>query len=125
MNTRYGAAVFDEWAVISMRDKGGRLSAYSGPRKEDFQKSFATDFGALREGLASRPLGVGDFEFARHGSGTRFDAFLVLGDGHYLICNNTRSSMDLITKEPRWLGAQVPFVELSDKIRVNPVAMKS
>ena len=60
----------------------------------------------------------------RHAGGTRFDAFLVLGRGFYLICNNTRQSMDAITKDSRWLAAQIPFVELSDKIRANPVAPK-
>ena len=79
----------------------------------------------MRGELESRQFGVGDFEFARHASGTRFDAFLVMGRGFYLICNNTRASMDAITKDPRWLVAQVPFVELSDKFRSNPVGPKS
>jgi len=38
-----------------------------------------------------------------------------------LICNNTHESMDSIAKNSRWLGAQVPFAELSDKIRANPL----
>jgi hypothetical protein len=29
--------------------------------------------------------------------------------------------MDSIAKNPRWLGAQVPFAELSDKVRANPL----
>jgi hypothetical protein len=48
---------------------------------------------------------------------------MVLGKEIYLICNNTVQSMDAITKDPLWLGAQVPFVELSDKFRADPVAM--
>ena len=32
---------------------------------------------------------------------------MLLGQGNYLICNNTRESMDSITKNPRWLNAQV------------------
>jgi hypothetical protein len=31
--------------------------------------------------------------------------------------------MDSITKNPRWLGAQVPFAELSEKIRPNPLVI--
>jgi hypothetical protein len=31
--------------------------------------------------------------------------------------------MDGIAKNPRWLGAQVPFAELADRVRVNPVAV--
>ena len=123
MNSLYANTVFDEWTVLSLNDKDGRILAYNGPRKEDFQKNFARDFEVLRGELASARFGVGDFEFARHGAGTRFDAFLVLGRGLYLICNNTRASMDAITKDARWLGAQVPFVEMSDKVRGNPLAL--
>jgi len=122
MNARYTKTVFDEWAVVSLNDKPGRILAYTGPRKDDFQKNFASDLDALREELSSREFGVGDFEFARHAGGTHFDAFLVLGRGFYLICNNTRQSMDTIAKDSRWLAAQIPFVELSDRIRANPVA---
>jgi hypothetical protein len=46
---------------------------------------------------------------------------MVVGRGIYLICNNTVQSMDSITKDPLWLGAQVPFVELSEKFRANPL----
>ena len=122
MDAHYGRTVFDEWAVMSLNDKPGRILSYNGPRKEDFQKNFASDLAALHEELTSREFGVGDFEFARHAGGTHFDAFLVLGRGLYLLCNNTRQSMDAITKDSRWLAAQIPFVGLSDKIRANPVA---
>ena len=125
MNARYGSTVFNEWAVLALHDKGSRILHYSGPRKEDFHKNLGTDLDALRDELQSRQFGVGDFEFARHAGGTHFDAFLVLGRGFYLICNNTHASMDAITKDPRWLSAQVPFVELSDKFRANPVGPKS
>ncbi len=124
MNARYAKTVFDEWAVVSLNDKPGRILAYYGPRKDDFQKNFASDLDALYEELTSREFGVGDFEFARHAGGTHFDAFLVLGRGFYLICNNTRQSMDTIAKDARWLAAQIPFVELSDKVRANPIAPK-
>jgi hypothetical protein len=123
MNALYSSPVFDECAVLSLNDLGGRILTYNGPRKDDFQKNFARDFEALRAELASQQFGIGDFEFARQGAGTRFDAFLVLGRGLYLICNNTRASMEDITKDARWLEAQVPFVELSDKFRGNPLAL--
>jgi hypothetical protein len=66
---------------------------------------------------------VGDFEFARHGIGTGFESFLVLGPGLFLICNHTAQSMDAITQDPLWLAAQVPFVELSDAIRADPLVL--
>ena len=31
--------------------------------------------------------------------------------------------MDGLAKDPRWIGAQVPFVELADKVRNNPLAV--
>ncbi len=119
MNDRYGQVVFDEWAVVSLIKNKGRILAYTGPRNDDFLKNFANDLGALRAGLLAAEHTVGDFEFARHGVGTGFEAFMVVGEGIYLICNNTHASMTDIAKDPRWLNAQVPFAELSDKIRDN------
>ena len=123
MNARYKKVVFDEWAVVSLAAGKGRVLAYIGPRKEGFQKNFLTDVGALREGLLNEKYSVGDFEFARHGVGSAFESFMVVGQGIYLICNNTVQSMDGITKDPLWLGAQVPFVELSEKFRADPLAV--
>jgi hypothetical protein len=125
MDAGYGQVVFDEWAIISLASQRGRILAYVGPRKEGFQKNFRTDLGALREGLLNPKYSVGDFEFARHGVGPAFEAFMVMGRGIYLICNNTVQSMDSITKDPSWLAAQVPFVELSDKVRDDPLALAS
>jgi hypothetical protein len=121
MNARYKQVVFDEWAIVSLADHKGRLLAYIGPRKKGFQKNFLTDVGALRAGLLNQDYSVGDFEFERHGVGLAFESFMVVGKGIYLICNNTVQSMDAITKDPLWLGAQVPFVELSEKFRDNPL----
>jgi len=123
MNDRYGKVVFDEWAVISLIHHKARILAYAGPRNDDFLKNFASDLGALRAELLNSKYSVGDFEFARHGVGTGIEAFIVLGEGIYLICNNTRASMNDITKDPRWLNAQVPFAEFGDKVRSDPLAL--
>jgi hypothetical protein len=32
--------------------------------------------------------------------------------------------MDEIARDPLWLNAQVPFVEMSDKFRDNPLALR-
>jgi hypothetical protein len=48
---------------------------------------------------------------------------MVIGEGLYLICNNTALTMDMIAKEPSWLAAQKPFVELSEKFCQNPLAV--
>jgi hypothetical protein len=121
MNTRYGATVFDEWAVVSLAENKARVLFYTGPRNDEFLQNFVADLGPLRAELHSQQYGVGDFEFSRHGIGTRIEAFMVLGGGHYLICNNTQASMDAIAKNPRWLDAQVPFVELADVVRASPL----
>jgi hypothetical protein len=123
MNSRYQKVVFDEWAIVSLAAGKGRVLAYIGPRKEGFQQNFLTDVGALREGLLNDEYNVGDFEFARHGLGSAFESFMVVGQGLYLICNNTVQSMDVISKEPLWLGAQVPFVELSEQFQADPLAV--
>jgi hypothetical protein len=121
MNSRYKKVVFDEWAVVSLAHKKSRILHYLGPRNDDFLKNFANDLGALRAELVHDKRVPGDFEFARHGVGTLIEAFVVLGDGFYLICNKTDDSMEGITKDPRWLDAQVPFVELSDRFRTDPL----
>jgi hypothetical protein len=121
MHARYNKPVFDEWAIISLGDNQGRILAYIGSRKDDFRQNFPADAKQLRAGLLNSGHAIGDFEFARHGVGTAFEAFMVLGQGIFLICNNTVQSMDGITQDPRWLGAQVPFVELSEKFRDDPL----
>ena len=123
MNAYYGKTVFDEWAVISLVQNKARVLNYIGSRNDDFLKNFANDLGGLRAGLYNANYNVGDFEFTRHGVGTGFEAFMVLGEGIFLICNNTRESMDMITKDPRWLKAQVPFADLSEKVRHKPLVV--
>src|SRR5262249_9796813 len=100
-----------------------RILAYIGPRNDAFLQNFAKDLGSLRAGLLEAKYSVGDFEFARHGVGTGFEAFMVLGIGTYLICNNTQASMNDIAGNPKWLNAQVPFAEFSDKVRANPLKL--
>jgi hypothetical protein len=125
MDTHYGKTVFDEWAVISLAENRARVLAYVGPRNDDFLKNFANDLGSLRAELLDANYGTGDFAFARHGTGTKFEAFMVLGAAIYLICNNTRESMDTIAKDPKWLNAQVPFAELGDKLRASALVISS
>ena len=124
MNDLYQKAVFDEWVIVSLIQHKAKILAYLGPRKEDFQKNFATDVQDLRADLLSRRHSIGDFEFARHGVGTKLEAFVMVGDGLYLICNNTAQSMSAIAKDPLWLSAQVPFVELSDQFRYDPLELE-
>ena len=121
MNQRYGGIVFDEWAIVSLVDNKAHLLAYAGPRKKGFLQDFVVDAGALRAALMTQNFEAGDFEFARHGVGHAYEAFMALGEGMYLICNHTVQSMDTISRNPRWLGAQGPFVDLSEYFRANPM----
>ena len=123
MNARYGSEVFDEWALVSLADGKAYLVNYLGPRLAGFQQNFAKDAAGLRESFLSSDFAIGDFEFARHAVGTGFESFMVVGKGLYLICNNTSRSMDEIAKEPKWMGAQKAFVELSEKFSANPLTV--
>ena len=123
MNAQYGQPVFDEWVVISLLQNQARILGYVGPRNDAFLRSFADDLAPLRAALLHGKYQAGDFEFARHGTGTKFEAFMTLGDGVYLLCNNTQSTMDEIAKNPKWLSAQVPFAELADSVRSNSLAL--
>lgn len=121
MNELYGKVVFDEWAIVSLAHQQARILAYTGPRNDVFLKNFANDLGTLRSLLLKNEYTIGDFEFARQGVGTGFESFMVLGEGVYLFSNNTQRSMDDIARDPKWLSAQVPFAELADKVRSNPL----
>jgi len=116
MDSQYGDTVFDEWVVISLKQTQPRILHYFGPRNYEFRQNFSRDLGALREALFAGGHRPGDFEFVRHAQGTGFEGFMALGNDVYLICNNTRATMEDIAKNPRWLSAQVPFADLSEKI---------
>ena len=121
MASLYGRSVFDEWAIVLFAEGKGWILDYTGPRRADFQKNFLDDSATLRRELDPGRLDPGNFEFTRHGSGTRFDAFLVLGKNVILLCNHTGSTIAEITRDPRWLNAQRPFAGLSDRFRADPV----
>ena len=116
MDSQYGNTVFDEWVVVSLQAPQPRILNYFGPRNYEFRQNFSKDLGSLRAALLNGNHNAGDFEFARHATGTGFEGFMALGEGVYLICNNTRATMDEIARNPRWLSAQVPFADLSEKI---------
>jgi hypothetical protein len=121
MNTRYGGVIFDEWVVISFAEAKEKILAYAGPRREHFKNNFDTDVKALRAELHAMKHIIGDFDFARHAAGTHFDAFVVIGQELFLICNSTTRSMQEITQQPNWRMAQVAFMEMSEKFRSNPL----
>lgn len=120
MTALYGAPVFDEWAVLKLNGITS-VAYYSGPRPSEFLATFARDSAALMGEAGNRPYSAGEFEFARDSAGTVFDAFLVLGGGCILVCNNIALSMAEIRANPTWLKAQVAFVEMSEQFRADPL----
>jgi hypothetical protein len=121
INELYEKTAFDEWALVAVLGSKGRILHYEGPRKEDFQRNFAQDAQAFTTDLRNPDRHIGDFDFHRHGSGTRFDAMLMVGEGLFLLCNHTASTMHAIASDPLWLSAQVAFVEMSDHFRSDPL----
>jgi hypothetical protein len=120
MTALFGEPVFDEWAILKLNGSTS-VAYYSGPRPSDFLASFARDSAALSRETGARKYSPGEFEFARDSGGTAFDVFVVLGGGCILVCNNVVAAMTDIRKHPGWLKAQVPFVEMTEKFRADPL----
>lgn len=121
MNALYTQPVFDEWVLVSLKPERGAILAYSGPRADAYKKSFTEDIQPLRRELEGRKLEIGDFAFAQQATGTKHDAVMRVGGTGFLFCNHTAKTMDQIRQDPRWLKAQTAFVELSEKVRANPM----
>ena len=122
MKALYNRPVFDEWIlVVLVREQGAVLSSYEGPRVEFYQREFKEDVQPLRAELEQHQLAIGDFVFVHDAAGTRFDACIRLGQTSYLFFNNIAKSMAEIRRDPLWLEAQKPFVELSSKFRADPL----
>jgi len=121
MNRLYKETVFDEFAIVVFRQNKAKLLKYIGPRKDDFQKNFLSDVQEIKLDLIANKHNIGDFEFSQTGVGTKVEAFLVLSDGIFLLCNHTSRSMSDIARNSMWLSAQVPFVEMSDRFRSDPL----
>ena len=121
MNSLYNQVVFDEWVLVKLAQEQGVVLTYDGPRADTYQARFKSDIVPLRAEMDQRAMAVGDFEFVATGDGTHFDACVRLGSASYLFCNNTTKTMADIRKDPLWLSAQKPFVELSGKFRSDPL----
>ena len=121
MRALYFKPVFDEWAILSPGAKHGGLVAYAGSRVEEFRQKLSADVEPLLAQVSGVKMEPGDFEFTIEGDATRHDVLLKLGDGSYLVCNNTAKSMAEIRGDARWLKAQAAFVDLSEKFRADPL----
>jgi hypothetical protein len=121
MHALYGRTLFDEWVVVRLGPNTATVQHYEGPRLAECLAIFAKDVALLRREASDRAHAPGDFDFARSATGTQFDALIKLAEDAYLICNNTELSMEQIRANPEWLKAQVPFANLSERFRLQPV----
>ncbi len=121
MNALYTQAVFDEWVLVSLKPGRGALLAYSGPRADSYKKHFSTDIQPLSQEMDGQKLAVGDFAFVHTATGSQHDGVMRVGDTGYLFCNHTTKNMDEIRQSPLWLKAQAAFVELSERMRADPM----
>lgn len=121
MNEAYGRPVFDEWAIVDLSTIQGHIHEYAGPRHAAFQKDLHDNLAPLRSEIEQTGLAPGDFSFVRDAAGADFDAFVVLGNNLYLLCNHTTKDMEAITRDPQWKKAQGPFVSLSERFRLQPL----
>lgn len=122
MDALYQKPVFDEWVVLSFAPSGASILFYEGPRAETFKKNLHADSAPLMREMQDRHYAIGDFEFVQEARGSRFDACVRAGEDAYLFCNNTYGSMAELRQDPRWLKAQKPFVDLTEKFRADPVS---
>lgn len=121
MDALYQKPVFDEWVVLRFGGGTAEIVSYQGPRGETFADQLHRDSAPLFAEMSGKQYGVGDFEFVDQASGSRFDACIRLGDTTYLFCNNTYGSMADLRQDARWREAQKPFVNLTEKFRVDPL----
>lgn len=119
MDELYQKPVFDEWVIVSFSKGKALVLAYFGPREETFEKNLHTDFAPLAREMQDKHYAVGDFEFAQDGRGSRLDACMRVGEEAYLFCNNTYGSMTDLRQDARWLKAQKPFLDLTEKFRAD------
>ncbi len=121
----YGTVLFDEWMLVWLAPGHRDMLHYFGPRTKQTKEEFNADLGPLRAEILSGDYHTGDLEFARNAEGTRFDAFIAVGPGRFLILNNVEKTIQQITSNPRWHAAQVAVVKLSEAFRRDPLVTRA
>ena len=123
MDKAFKRPVFSEWAIVAVKSDRFEVLHYCGFRPDSFEKDFAGDSVQLRNEYDLGQDQAGHFEFVRDAKGEAMDAFISLGAGVVLICNNPELSIEQITKDPTWAGAQIPFVNLTECFRLKPLTV--
>lgn len=122
LDAAFGRPLFDELAIVSLAGGAFKILYYKGRNKSEFMAEFAENTLLLRKELSEDQTALGgEFSFTRDGEGANMDAYICLGPDAYLFCNHTHSTMEEITKDPRWLDAQGEFFNLSQYFAVDPL----
>lgn len=121
MRVAYLKPVFDEWAILAVPAKSAGIVAYQGPRPDEFKRNLPDDAEPLRARAVGQDFSEGDIEFVPDAADTRYDAFMKIGPGSYLVLNHTSRTMNEIRADGKWLGAQAALFELSEKFRGDPL----
>ncbi|MFQ3224615.1 MAG: hypothetical protein ACI8Z5_000865 [Lentimonas sp.] len=123
LNEAYGRPVFDELAIVQVSDVSTlSLHYYEGAREADFLNEMLEDSVALRNDVGDTRNNLGgEFGFTREGGGEGIDAYICLGPRVFLLCNNTKQSMEEVTQDGRWLTAQGDFLNASQYFAIDPL----
>lgn len=121
MNDLGGRVIFDEWALVTVFGRKARILHYNGPRREALPSTLAEDLRPFTRDLVRGEQYLGHFDFSPSAQGRAFDAYVVVGDGCFLICNNTTHTMADIREHAEWRRAQIPFAELSECFSSDPL----
>ena len=121
MDELYLKPVFDEWAIAKLA--GGRVEIlhYEGAREEKFAQQFHRDSAPLFAAMQDKHYAIGDFEFSLDARGSHFDACVRVGEHTYCFCNNTGETVNDIRTDARWLKAQKPFLDFTERFRADPL----
>jgi hypothetical protein len=122
LNLQAGRTIFNEWALVEIHGDQWGVHAYQSPREEDFQKNFGSDVKELSDLLHPDEMTPGDFDFIRDGYGTKFDAYLCIGDHLFVLFNNTRETTDQFSSCPNWKLAMKRFERLMESFMTDPVS---
>jgi hypothetical protein len=125
LNEAYGRPVFDEIAIVQTSEATTlSLKYYEGAREAEFLNELMEDSVALRNDVGDTRNNLGgEFGFTREGGGEGIDAYICLGPRVFLLCNNTKQSMEEVTRDARWLTAQSEFLNASQYFAVDPLVL--
>ena len=125
MNDKYGHTVFDEIAIVNLKDNHPEFYYYKGPRGSSFSNEFMDNSCHIREELKeSHSNSGGEFYFTNEGAGVYIDACIRIGSPHvYLFCNNVKKSMVQIREDSNWEIAKPHFLEISLSFSLNPLSV--